>query len=92
MYVIFVYDISMDSKGKKVWRKVFQISKIYLHHIQNSVFEGELSKAQIYEFNKKIKKEIRIDKDSVILFKSRNKRWLEKEFLGIDDDLTSRFI
>ena len=33
------------------------------------------------------------DKDSVILFKSRSSRWLEKEFLGkIEDDKTDNFL
>ena len=40
-----------------------------------------------------LNKFIRDDKDSVIVFKSRSQRWLDKEFLGmIEDDKTSNFL
>ena len=39
-----------------------------------------------------LKKYIRKDKDSVILFKSRDAKWLEREMWGIQEDLTSRFL
>ena len=42
MYVVLVYDISQEKNGAKRWSKVFKISKKYLSHIQNSVFEGEI--------------------------------------------------
>lgn len=44
MYVVLVYDISLDDNGRKRWSHVFKICKKYLTHIQNSVFEGEISK------------------------------------------------
>lgn len=47
MYVVLVYDISQEKNGAKRWSKVFKISKKYLSHIQNSVFEGEISKPQL---------------------------------------------
>ncbi len=34
---------------------------------------------------------IRKDRDSLLVFKSRDERWLEKEFLGMIDDKTSNF-
>lgn len=43
----------------------------------------------------KLKKElsqfIRKDKDSFIIFKSRDNKWLTKEFWGVQDDKTSNF-
>ena len=47
MYVVLVYDISIKDKGTKRWRNVFKTCKKYLSHIQNSVFEGEISKVQL---------------------------------------------
>ena len=38
-----------------------------------------------------LKRYIRKDKDSVIIFKSRQEKWLEKEFWGIEDNKTSNF-
>lgn len=34
---------------------------------------------------------IRKDTDSVIIFNGRSQKWLEKEFLGVEDDKTSNF-
>lgn len=92
MYVILVYDISQEAIGSRHWRNIFKISKRYLHHIQNSVFEGELTEAQILLLQKELKAWIREDIDSVILFKSRNSKWLQKELWGKKEDLTSNFI
>lgn len=94
MYVILVYDINLENnEGSRVLNRIFKISKKYLNHIQNSTFEGELLESQILKLKSDINKYIRKDKDSMILFKSRNKRWLEKEFLGKDENYkTSNFL
>lgn len=92
MYVVLVYDICFDEKGQKVLRKVFKICKKYLSHIQNSVFEGELSSSQLFRLRQEIDRHIRDDKDSVIIFKSRHEKWLDKELWGLKDDLTSNFL
>lgn len=82
MYVILVYDISKIDKGQKRWNKVFKLCKQYLIHVQNSVFEGEISKANLFKLEHDINNEINQEMDSVIIFKSRNERWLDKEILG----------
>lgn len=92
MYIILVYDIMMDEKGKKILPKVYKLCKRYLSHIQNSVFEGELTEAQILTLERELKRLIRQDVDSLIVFKARNERWLEKEFWGKEDDSTSMFL
>lgn len=92
MYIILVYDIKMDEKGKKILPKVFKTCKKYLNHIQNSVFEGIITEAKLKQLELDIKCIIRKDTDSVIVFKSRNEKWLEKQYLGKKDDNTSMFI
>ena len=94
MYVILVYDINLEEKeGQKVLRNVYKICKKYLVHIQNSVFEGELLESQMLKLKTELNRYIRDDKDSVIVFKSRSQRWLDKEFLGmIEEDKTSNFL
>ena len=48
MYVILVYDINLENKeGQRVLRNVFKTCKKYLVHIQNSVFEGDITKVQL---------------------------------------------
>ncbi|MCD8026664.1 MAG: CRISPR-associated endonuclease Cas2 [Clostridiales bacterium] len=92
MYVILVYDIVTDDKGKKILPKVFKICKKYLIHIQNSVFEGDISRPNALALKKELSVYIRKDKDSVIMFHTREERWLDKEFLGVADDKTSNFL
>ncbi|MCI7448175.1 MULTISPECIES: CRISPR-associated endonuclease Cas2 [Lachnospiraceae] len=89
MYVVLVYDVSQEENGARRWSRIFKICKKYLTHIQNSVFEGELSKAQLAQLQKELNEYIDKELDSVIIFKSRQEKWLDKEFWGRKDDLTS---
>ncbi len=84
--------LDKEENGAKVLRNVFKICKKYLHHIQNSVFEGEVTKAKLEMLKMEIKKYIRDNKDSVILFEESSSKWLKKEFIGIQDDNTDNFI
>ena len=94
MYIILVYDINLEeNEGQKVLRRVFKTCKKYLVHIQNSVFEGDISEAEMLKLEKEIKRYIRKEMDSVIVFKSRNQKWLDKKFLGkMEDDKTDNFL
>lgn len=92
MYIVLVYDISKTDNGQKRWSRIFKICKKYLMHIQNSVFEGELSKVQLEKLKQELKPHVDTSLDSIILFKSRQERWLEKEFWGVEDDKTSFLI
>ena len=89
MYVVLVYDVSQEENGARRWSRIFKICKKYLTHIQNSVFEGELSKAQLAQLQKELNEYIDKELDSVIIFKSRQEKWLDKEFWGRKDNLTS---
>lgn len=91
VYVVLVYDISGDENGQKILGKVFKTCKKYLTHIQNSVFEGEITEGQIAKLNAELNKLIRKNLDSVIIFKSRNEKWLDKEFWGKKDDALYNF-
>lgn len=93
MYIILVYDINLENKeGSRILRNVYKICKKYLVHIQNSVFEGELLESQLLKLKKELKMYIREDEDSVIVFKSRSQKWMEKVFFGkVDDDVTDNF-
>ncbi len=54
MYVVLVYDISKNNNGQKRWSHVFKICKKYLSHIQNSVFEGEITKVQLTKLQQEL--------------------------------------
>ncbi len=86
MYVILVYDISKNDNGQKRWNRVFKLCKQNLVHVQKSVFEGEISEADLFKLKRSISSEIDKSCDSVIVFKSRNQRWLDKEIMGIKQE------
>ena len=92
MYCSLVYDIEMGEGGAKAARNIFKICKKYLTHIQKSVFEGEITELQYMKLQAELSKHIRRAMDSVIVFKSRNGRWLDKEFWGTKDDKVSNFL
>ncbi|HEX8356189.1 MAG TPA: CRISPR-associated endonuclease Cas2 [Segetibacter sp.] len=77
MYVILVYDIDEKRVGK-----MLKLCRRYLNWIQNSVFEGELSEVKLKELIIEAKKIMMIEKDSIIVFKSRQEKWLEKVIIG----------
>lgn len=77
MYIILVYDI-----GEKRVVKMLKLCRQYLSWIQNSVFEGELSELQLKQLLVSAKEIMDDEHDSLILFKSRSPRWLEKEIHG----------
>jgi CRISPR-associated protein Cas2 len=70
---------------------MLKLCRRYLHWIQNSVLEGEITdvklKSLIAEANGIMK-----DGDSLIIFKSRNNKWLEKEVYGSEKNTTDNFI
>ena len=77
MYIILVYDIEQKRVGK-----MLKLCRQYLNWIQNSVFEGELTQVKLDELLHKAKDIMEEEKDSIILFKSRQEKWLEKMVIG----------
>jgi len=77
MYVILVYDI-----GQKRVGKMLKLCRKYLNWIQNSVFEGEISEVKLKELIAKSGGIMDKDYDSLIIFKSRQAKWLEKQIVG----------
>jgi CRISPR-associated protein Cas2 len=91
MHIILVYDICLDDKGAKILRNTFKICNKYLTHIQNSVFEGNLKESQFIALKYELKKHIRKDTDSVIIFTMQSENWLTKEFIGKTENKLSPF-
>ena len=87
MYVILVYDM-----GEKRVGKMLKHCRKYLNWIQNSVFEGEITEVKLKEMVLDAKKIMNEDEDSLILFKSRNERWLDKEVIGQERMSTDNFL
>lgn len=77
MYVIAVYDV-----GQKRVGKMLKLSRRYLNWIQNSVFEGEITEAKLLEFKYAALNIMDTETDSLIIFRTRQEKWLDKEVVG----------
>jgi len=78
MFVILVYDI-----GEKRVQKVLRINRKYLHWVQNSVFEGEISEADVIKLKFELRRIINEDEDSILIYQFRTKRYYKRESMGI---------
>ena len=87
MYVLLVYDV-----GEKRVGKMLKLCRRYLNWIQNSVFEGEITEVKLKELQGNAKKIMKLEQDSLIIFKSRDERWLEKEIIGKEPNPLDRFL
>ncbi len=87
MYVILVYDIEEKRVGK-----MLKLCRRYLNWIQNSVFEGELSDVKLKELMYEAKQIMKEDKDSIIIFKSRQEKWLEKMVIGKEKNVLDNLL
>mgnify|MGYP003883356711 CR=1 FL=1 len=78
LFVILVYDIEQRrvAKALKTCRK-------YLYWVQNSVFEGEISEANLTKLKIELEKVINKEKDSVIIYRFRTTKYSSVETMGI---------
>lgn len=79
MYVILVYDIEQKRVGK-----MLKLCRRYLNWIQNSVFEGEITPVKLKTFIYEAKEIMELEKDSMIIFKNRQEKWLDKQVVGVE--------
>jgi len=77
MYVIAMYDV-----GQKRVGKMLKLCRRYLNWIQNSVFEGEITEVKLLELKHQAMLIMDEDTDSLIIFKTRQEKWLDKEIVG----------
>ena len=87
MYIIAVYDC-----GEKRVAKMLKLCRRYLTWIQNSVFEGELTPVKLKELKIEAQKIMVKEEDSLIIFTSRNPKWMEKEIVGKEKNSTDNFL
>lgn len=86
MYVILVYDVNQKRVGK-----MLKLCRRYLHWIQNSVLEGEITAVKLKELVIEAKS-IMEDSDSLIVFMSRDSKWLQKEVHGVEKNTTDTIL
>lgn len=62
--------------------KMLKLCCQYLNWIQNSVLEGELSKAKLRELKMKMKEVMDEKEDSVIVFTNKMGNYMDKQIIG----------
>lgn len=79
MYVIIAYDVNVErvNKVKKFLRR-------YLNWVQNSLFEGELSEADLEEIKLGLNKIINEEEDMIVIYKLRTEKVMNREIIGVD--------
>ena len=78
MFAILVYDV-----GEKRVTKVLKTARKYLHWVQNSVLEGEISDANLRRLKDELKKITNEEEDSLIFYTFRTERYYSREIYGL---------
>jgi len=77
MYVVIVYDVEQ----KRV-AKMCKTLREYVNWVQNSVFEGEISKGKLAEVKSKLSKIMNKEVDSLIIYQLESNKWVNREVIG----------
>ncbi len=79
MYVIIAYDVNVDrvNRVKKFLRK-------YLHWIQNSLFEGELTESDLEEVRIGLNEIINKEEDMIVIYRLPSEKSMKREVIGTE--------
>ena len=77
MYIVVVYDVSVErvNKVKKFLRQ-------HLHWVQNSVFEGEVTRAEFERIKAGLGELMNEDEDSIVIYRLRSMP--QREVMGVE--------
>jgi CRISPR-associated protein Cas2 len=78
LFVILVYDFN-----EKRVAKALKIARKYLHWVQNSVFEGEITVANYQKLKMELQNIMDPDEDSVIFYTFRTQKYSMREEMGL---------
>lgn len=78
IYAIIVYDVKVKRVGK-----VCQFLRRFLNWVQNSVFEGELTKGELAKVKNGLKGIINENEDSITIYILSSEKLLCREFMGL---------
>jgi len=71
---------------------MLKLCRKYLNWIQNSVFEGEITQVKLAELKYSALKIMDPEIDSLIFFKTRQEKWLDKEVVGLERSDIDNFL
>jgi len=79
MYVIIVYDVN-----EKRVAKVCKYLRQHLNWVQRSVFEGEVTEAQLEKIKRGLKKIIVEEEDAILYYILSSSKWIERGVIGVE--------
>ncbi len=77
MFIILVYDVHQKRVGK-----VLKICRKYLHWVQNSVFEGEITRSNFQQLIDELSEIIDPEYDSIVIYTFRRKAYTDRQTIG----------
>jgi len=78
--------------SKLGWQKFVNIFRRWLHWVQNSAFEGELTEAQLERIKAELSDLIDPDYDSVYIYRLPDKKFVQRDVLGQEKAITEAFL
>ena len=76
--MIIVYDVSVERVNK-----VCQFLRRFLNWVQNSVFEGELTKAEFARIEIGLKEIIDENQDSIMIYQFSDEKVIKRKHIGV---------
>lgn len=87
MFVILFYDF-----GEKRVAKALKTCRKYLNWVQNSVFEGEITEANLRKLKYELSAFMDRNVDSLIIYSFANMKYSKREVIGIEKNPNSIFL
>lgn len=78
MFAILSYDVS-----EKRVNKVMKVCRRYLHHVQNSLFEGNLTEKTLRNLKEELKKIIVPEEDALCIYLTHAEKYMVKDEIGV---------
>lgn len=86
VYVVAVYDVQADRT-----RLFLNFLRRYLTHVQNSVFEGEISEGDLEKVNQQLKSMLEPG-ESVIVYRMSSESYVSRTVYGEDPTEGNQFL
>jgi len=86
VYVVVVYDMEADRT-----RLMLDFLRKYLTHVQNSVFEGEITEGDLETIRAKVQDTLKPE-ESAIIYRMSSESYVERTVVGDDPTEDARFL
>ena len=87
MFAILVYDFNEKRVGKALKK-----CRKYLNWVQNSVFEGEITRGNLTKLKMELEALMKKEEDSIIIYTMENTKYSEREIIGLEKNEISQII